>query len=55
LAPGGFVYHALNRAVARLPLLQKNGDYEAFERVFQEALAEHPMRVLAYCLIANHS
>jgi hypothetical protein len=31
LAPGGFVYHALNRAVARLPLLQKNGDYEAFE------------------------
>jgi hypothetical protein len=28
LAPGGFVYHALNRAVARLPLLQKNGDYE---------------------------
>ena len=26
-APGGFVYHALNRAVARLPLFQKDPDY----------------------------
>src|SRR6266851_4460772 len=53
-APGGYVYHALNRAVARLPLFQKDGDYEAFERVLGEALAEHPTRVLAYCLMPNH-
>ena len=33
VAPGGFVYHALNRAVARLPLFQKAGEYEAFQRV----------------------
>jgi hypothetical protein len=26
-APGGYVYHALNRAVARLPLFEKEGDY----------------------------
>jgi hypothetical protein len=39
-APGGFVYHALNRAVARLPLLQKDGDREAFERVLVEAVAK---------------
>jgi len=53
-APGGLVYHALNRAVARLPLFQKPGDYEAFERVLAEALAEHPTRLLAYCLMPNH-
>ena len=33
VAPGGLVYHVLNRAVARLPLLQKPEDYDAFERV----------------------
>jgi putative transposase len=48
------VYHALNRAVARLPLFEKEGDYEAFERVVREALAKHPIRVLAYCLMPNH-
>src|SRR5947207_1789792 len=54
VAPGGYVYHALNRAVARLPLFQNNGDYEAFERVVDEALARHPIRLLAYCLMPNH-
>lgn len=53
-APGGYVYHALNRAVARLPLFQKNGDYEAFERVLEEALLRHPIRLLAYCVMPNH-
>jgi putative transposase len=54
VAPGGYVYHALNRAVARLPLFQKDGDYDAFERVLTEALHEHPLRVLAYCVMPNH-
>ena len=53
-APGGYVYHALNRAVARLPLFQKDEDYRAFERVLVEALAKHPIRLLAYCLMPNH-
>jgi putative transposase len=53
-APGGFVYHALNRAVARLPLFQKPADYAAFERVLAEALQEHPTGLLAYCLLPNH-
>jgi putative transposase len=48
------VYHALNRAVARLPLFQEEGDYAAFERVLAEALQEHPTRILAYCLMPNH-
>ena len=54
VAPGGVVYHALNRAVARLPLFQKEGDYEAFERVLIEALDEHPIRILGYCIMPNH-
>src|SRR5947199_4939589 len=53
-APGGLVYHVLNRAVARLPLFHKAGDYEAFERVLIEAQAEVPTRLLAYCLMPNH-
>ena len=53
-APGGLVYHVLNRAVARHALFEKEGDYEAFERVFAEALEKHPIRVLAYCIMPNH-
>jgi putative transposase len=53
-AAGGYVYHCLNRAVARLPLFQKDGDYEAFERVLVAALEKHPIRLLAYCLMPNH-
>ena len=54
VAPGGFVDHALNRAVARLPLFQKDGDYEAFERVIVEARERVPIRILGYCLMPNH-
>jgi len=54
VAPGGLVYHVLNRAVARLPLLQKPDDYDAFERVLGEAHQRHPIRILAYCLMPNH-
>src|SRR5437660_246627 len=53
-APGGIVYHALNRAVARLPLFEKAADYAAFIRVLGEALDECPMRILAFVLMPNH-
>jgi putative transposase len=53
-APGGYVFHALNRAVARFPLFEKDGDDDAFERVLEEALAKHPIRLLAYCLLPIH-
>lgn len=54
VAPGGYVYHVLNRAVARLPLFRKDADFEAFERVMEEAAERHPIRILAYCLMKNH-
>jgi len=53
-APGGLVYHVLNRAVARSALFQKDSDYAAFLRIMGEALQEHPTRLLAYCLMPNH-
>ena len=52
--PGGFVYHALNRATAQMKLLRKQADYEAFLRVLDAAQAKHPMRILAYCLMPTH-
>ena len=54
MAPGGLVYHVLNRAVARLPLFEKSEDYLAFERVLEEAQAKHPTRILSYCVMPNH-
>jgi putative transposase len=53
-ATGGYVYHALNRAVGRGTLFDKAGDYEAFEKVLREAVEFVPMRLLAYCLMPNH-
>jgi putative transposase len=53
-APPGWIYHALNRAVARLPLFRKVADYEAFELVLDEARARVPIDILAYCLMPNH-
>jgi len=51
---GGYVYHVLNRANARLPLFQKDGDYAAFERVLAEARELYDVPVLAYCVMPNH-
>lgn len=53
-APKGWVFHALNRAVARLPLFQKDADYEAFERVLAQAHERFPLEILAYCVMPNH-
>jgi REP-associated tyrosine transposase len=53
-AEGGYVYHVLNRANARLPLFEKEGDYAAFERILQEACERYPANLLAYCIMPNH-
>lgn len=53
-APGGMVFHVLNRAVGRRNLFDKPGDFEAFERVLQETLQLRPMRVCSYCWMSNH-
>jgi putative transposase len=54
VAPGGQVYHVLNRAVGRVRLFRNDRDYQAFLRVMAEALERHPLRILAYCVMPNH-
>jgi putative transposase len=53
-ADGGLVYHVLNRANARMTIFEDEGDYEAYERILQEAVDRTEMRVLAYCVMPNH-
>ena len=53
-AAGDVIYHVLNRANARLPIFDKPGDFEAFERVLAEAHARMATRILAYCVMPNH-
>ncbi|HEX4149094.1 MAG TPA: transposase, partial [Pirellulales bacterium] len=54
VSTGGFVYHVLNRAVARQRIFCKQADYLAFEQVLEEAQARVPMRLLSFCLMPNH-
>lgn len=54
IAPGGILYHVLNRANGRVRIFAKPSDFRAFECVMLEALEGYPMRVLAYCVMPNH-
>jgi putative transposase len=51
---GGYVYHVLNRANARMTVFETAADYEAFEVVLSEAVERAETRLLAYCLMPNH-
>ncbi len=44
----------LNRANARMTIFENDGDYEAFERVLEEAVDRTRTRLLAYCVMPNH-
>ena len=54
IAPGGVVFHVLNRANARATILARDADYAAFEEVMACAVEQVSMRLLAYCLMPNH-
>jgi putative transposase len=54
VAPGGVVYHVLNRAVGRATLFRSRRDYEAFQRCLVDTLEAMPTRVLSYCIMPNH-
>ncbi|MEN6405818.1 MAG: transposase [Thermoguttaceae bacterium] len=51
---GGFAYHVLNRANARMRIFDKLEDYEAFERILVDAVRRFKMRLLSYCVMPNH-
>jgi putative transposase len=54
IAPGGMVFHVLNRAIARVAMFEKDQDFNAFQRILCETLQQRPMRVCAYCILPNH-
>lgn len=54
IAPGGMVFHVLNRGVGRMRLFLKDADFEAFERTIEKTLQSRPMRICSYCLMPNH-
>jgi REP-associated tyrosine transposase len=53
-AEGGYIYHVLNRANARLTIFDDAADYEAFESVLLQAVERSGTRLLAYCIMPNH-
>jgi len=54
-APGGLVYHVLNRSVASFPLMRAGKDRDAFLRVLIEAAGRWPgVRVLGWCVMSTH-
>jgi putative transposase len=53
-APGGFVYHVLNRAHGKRRIFEHDRDYLAFESVLAEMKERVPMRILAWCVMPNH-
>ena len=54
VAPGGFIYHVLNRGVGKTKLFRSRKDYEAFQRCLIHTSQNAPMRVLGYCVMPNH-
>lgn len=54
VAPGGYIYHALNRSAGRVALLEKDEDYEVFQNVLLAAWQRRPIRILGYCSMPNH-
>ena len=54
VAPGGIVYHVLNRTAGRFRCFRGRGDFDAFQRIMLEAHKRFPLRVCSYCIMPNH-
>jgi putative transposase len=54
IAPGGYVYHVLNRAHGRKKLFHKPADYRAFLKTLARAKQIVPVEVLGFCLMPDH-
>ncbi len=47
-------FHVINRSVRRLVLFTQPADYRAFLAILAQALEQHPIRLIAYCVMPNH-
>lgn len=53
-APGGVVFHVLNRVSGQQSIFDKAADCAAFEKTLAEAVERTGTRLLAWCLMPNH-
>jgi len=54
VAVGGYIYHIINRANARVQIFHTEDDYRLFESILEEGKKRIDMRILAYCIMPNH-
>jgi putative transposase len=54
IAPGGIIYHVLNRGVGRSKLFRTRKDFLAFQTCLVQTLQLCPVPLLAYCVMPNH-
>ena len=54
VAPGGVIFHVLNRGNAREEIFHDDGDYAAMEQILGETQEHIAVRILGYCLMPNH-
>src|SRR5215510_11484583 len=52
--PGGSIYHALKRTMARLERFRQAADYGAFLWAFDEPLEPHALRILGHRILPMH-
>ena len=50
----GGVYHLLNRANRRETMFHKSEDFEAFERILEEAIDRSDLLLYSYSVMSNH-
>ena len=50
----GGLFHMLNRANGGETLFHKEADYEAFERILEQAKGKFEVDLFSYCLMPNH-
>ncbi len=48
------VYHVINRGNGRATVFHKDGDYESFEKLIDQACQRLPVEVFGHCLMPNH-
>lgn len=53
-APGGYIYHVLNRSANGMKIFRDPDDYAIFEQVLMEIHQRVPIRILAWCLMEDH-
>jgi putative transposase len=54
IAPGGYIYHVLNRGAGKMTLFRSKKDFEAFQRCLVATQETTPVPMLAYCVMNNH-